>query len=141
MGASWLEVDSLIRETERLFEFPHAEALPTVARARDVVAETAMVVSLAGLSDDQEAEVEAQLLLARARVAVLDAQTAVRRAVEAVAVSRAGRARAQQLMSEARALRARDRSRAALSAPRASTTPVTTAQVTALMRVPSPTAS
>ncbi len=119
MGASWLEVDSLIRETERLFEFPHAEALPTVARARDVVAETAMVVSLAGLSDDQEAEVEAQLLLARARVAVLDAQTAVRRAADAVAVSRAGRARALQLMSEARALRARDRSRAALSAGRA----------------------
>jgi len=141
MGASWLEVDSLIRETERLFEFPHAEALPTVARARDVVAETAMVVSLAGLSDDQEAEVEAQLLLARARVAVLDAQTAVRRAADAVAVSRAGRARAQQLMSEARALRARDRSRAALSAPRASTTPVTTAPITALMRIPSPTAS
>jgi hypothetical protein len=141
MGASWLEVDTLIRETERLFEFPHAEALPSVARARDVVAETAMVVSLAGLSDDQEAEVEAQLLLARARVAVLDAQTAVRRAAEAVAVSRAGRARALQLMSEARALRARDRSRAALSAPRASATPVTTAPITALMRIPSPTAS
>jgi len=141
MGASWLEVDSLIRETERLFEFPHAEALPSVARARDVVAETAMVVSLAGLSDDQEAEVEAQLLLARARVAVLDAQTAVRRAADAVAVSRAGRARALQLMSEARALRARDRSRAALSAPRASATPVTTAPVAALMRIPSRTAS
>jgi hypothetical protein len=141
MGASWLEVDSLIRETERLFEFPHAEALPPVARARDVVAETAMVVSLAGLSDDQEAEVEAQLLLARARVAVLDAQTAVRRAAEAVAVTRAGRARALQLMSEARALRARDRSRAALSAPRASATPVTTTPITALMRIPSRTAS
>jgi len=141
MGASWLEVDSLIRETERLFEFPHAEALPTVARARDVVAETAMVVSLAGLSDDQEAEVEAQLLLARARVAVLEAQTAVRRAADAVAASRAGRARALQLMAEARALRARDRSRAALSAPRASATPVATAPVTALMRIPSRTAS
>ena len=84
MGASWLEVDSLIRETEKLFEFPHAEALPSVTRAREVVAETAMVVSLAGLSDDSEAEVEAQLLLAHARVAVLDAQTAVRRAAEAV---------------------------------------------------------
>ena len=141
MGASWLEVDSLIRETERLFEFPHAEALPSVARARDVVAETAMVVSLAGLSDDQEAEVEAQLLLARARVAVLDAQTAVRRAADAVAASRAGRARALQLMSEARALRARDRSRAALSAPRASATPPTTAPMMALVRIPSRTAS
>ena len=54
MGASWLEVDSLIRETEKLFEFPHAEALPSVTRAREVVAETAMVVSLAGLSDDSE---------------------------------------------------------------------------------------
>src|SRR6266850_8416764 len=115
MGASWLEVDTLIRETEQLFEFPHAEALPPVTRARDVVAETAMVVSLAGLSDDSEAEVEAQLLLARARVAVLEAQTAVRRATEAVAVSQAGRARALQLMSEARALRARDRRRAVLS--------------------------
>jgi hypothetical protein len=139
MGASWLEVDSLIRETERLFEFPHAEALPSVARARDVVAETAMVVSLAGLSDDQEAEVEAQLLLARARVAVLDAQTAVRRAADAVAVSRAGRARALQLMSEARALRARDRSRAALSAGRAPD--VKSPEPMALMRLPGATAS
>jgi hypothetical protein len=139
MGASWLEVDSLIRETERLFEFPHAEALPSVARARDVVAETAMVVSLAGLSDDQEAEVEAQLLLARARVAVLDAQTAVRRAADAVAVSRAGRARALQLMSEARALRARDRSRAALSAGRAPD--VKSREPMALMRLPGTTAS
>ncbi len=139
MGASWLEVDSLIRETERLFEFPHAEALPTVARARDVVAETAMVVSLAGLSDDQEAEVEAQLLLARARVAVLDAQTAVRRAADAVVVSRAGRARALQLMSEARALRARDRSRAALSAGRAPD--VKSPEPMALIRLPGTTAS
>ena len=139
MGASWLEVDSLIRETEKLFEFPHAEALPTVARARDVVAETAMVVSLAGLSDDQEAEVEAQLLLARARVAVLDAQTAVRRAAEAVAVSRAGRARALQLMSEARALRARDRSGAVVSAGRAPD--VKSPEPMALMRLPATTAS
>jgi len=134
MGASWLEVDSLIRETEKLFEFPHAEALPSVTRAREVVAETAMVVSLAGLSDDSEAEVEAQLLLAHARVAVLDAQTAVRRAAEAVAVSRAGRARALELMSEARALRARDRSQAVLSAPRAEA-PLA-APITALTRIP-----
>ena len=141
MGASWLEIDSLIRETEKLSEFPHAEALPPVARARDLVAETAMVVSLAGLSDDQREEAEAQLLLARVRVAVLESQTAVRRAAEAVAHSRAGRARALQLMAEARALRARDRSRPTLSAPRASEDSVTTAPITALMRIPSPTAS
>jgi hypothetical protein len=69
MGASWLEVDTLIRETEKLFEFPHAEACPPSHGRRDMVAETAMVVSLAGLSDDHEAESEAQILLARARVA------------------------------------------------------------------------
>ena len=135
MGASWLAVDTLIRETEKLSEFPHAEALPPVTRARDLVAETAMVVSLAGLSDDPQAEAEAQLLLARARVAVLDAQTAVRRARENVELSRAGRERAQQLMSEARALRARDGSRAALKRAAVVTT-TTTAQVTALMRMP-----
>ena len=132
MGASWLAVDTLIRETEKLCEFPHAEALPSVARARDLVAETAMVVSLAGLSDDPQAESEAQLLLARARVAVLDAQTAVRRAAEAVVTSRAGRAHALQLMAEARALRARDRSRAVLS--RAEVAPVAQ-PIVALMRI------
>jgi hypothetical protein len=135
MGASWLAVDTLIRETEKLSEFPHAEALLSVTRARDLVAETAMVVSLAGLSDDPQAESDAQLLLARARVAVLDAQTAVRRAAEAVDASRAGRPRAQQLMAEARALRARDRSRAVLQ--QASVTTVARVQVTALMRIPS----
>ena len=139
MGSSWLEVDTLIRETEKLFGFPHAEALPAVARARDVVAETAMVVSLAGLSDDTQAETDAQLLLARARVAVLDAQTAVRRAAEAVAVSRAGRARAEQLMAEARALRARDRSRPVASAGRL--VGVEPVAVTALMRLREPSAS
>ena len=133
MGASWLAVDTLIRETEKLCEFPHAEALPPVTRARDLVAETAMVVSLAGLSDDPQAESDAQLLLARARVAVLDAQTAVRRARESVELSRAGRERAQQLMSEARALRARDRSRAVL---RQAAVVTTTVQVTALVRLP-----
>jgi len=139
MGASWLAVDTLIRETEKLCEFPHAEALPSVARARDIVAETAMVVSLAGLSEDPRAETEAHDLLARARVAVLDAQLAVRRASESVAVHRAGRARAQQLMAEARALRARDRSRTVLSAGRlaVATPPV----VTALLRVPEPSAT
>jgi hypothetical protein len=135
MGASWLAVDTLIRETEKLSEFPHAEALPSVARARDLVAETAMVVSLAGLSDDPQAESEAQLLLARARVAVLDAQTAVQRAAEAVVTSRAGRAHALQLMAEARALRARDRSRAVLS--RVEVVPVAAQPIVALMRIPS----
>jgi hypothetical protein len=132
MGASWLEVDTLIRETEKLFEFPHAEALPLVARARDMVAETAMVVSLAGVSGDQEAETEAQILLARTRVALLEAQVAIRRAAEAAASCRAGRDRALQLMAEARALRARDQSwamrvqRAVVPAPR---------PVTALVRI------
>jgi len=138
MGASWLAVDTLIRETEKLSEFPHAEALPSVARARDLVAETAMVVSLAGLSEDPQAEGEAQLLLARARVAVLDAQTAVRRAAESVVASRATRARALELMAEARALRARDRSRAVLS--RAEVAPVAPS-ITALMRIPTSSAS
>ena len=136
MGASWLAVDTLIREMEKLSEFPHAEALPSVARARDLVAETAMVVSLAGLSEDPQAESEAQILLARARVAVLDAQTAVRRAAESVVASRATRARALELMGEARALRARDRSRAVLS--RAEVAPVTAPIVVALMRLPTP---
>ena len=139
MGASWLAVDTLIRETEKLSEFPHAEALPSVARARDLVAETAMVVSLAGLSEDPQAESDAQLLLARARVAVLDAQTAVRRAAESVVASRATRARALELMAEARALRARDRSRAVLS--RAEVAPVTAPPITALMRIPTSSAS
>jgi len=134
MGASWLAVDTLIRETEQLYEFPHAEALPSVARARDLVAETAMVVSLAGLSEDPQAESDAHLLLARARVAVLEAQTAVRRAMESVSASRATRAHSLQLMTEARALRARDRSRAVLS--RAEVAPAA-APITALMRIPS----
>jgi predicted signal transduction protein with EAL and GGDEF domain len=119
MGASWLEVDKLIRELDTLTEFPHADALPSVVRARDVVAETAMVVSLAGLSEDPGAERDAHDLLARARVAMLEAQNAVRRASETVAISREGRARAKQLIEEARALRARDRSRATLTAARA----------------------
>jgi hypothetical protein len=133
MGASWLEVDTLIRETERLFEFPHAEALPSVARARDMVAETAMVVSLAGVSGDPQAEMDAQILLARARVALLDAQVAIRRATEAVASCRAGRARALQLMTEARALRARDRSWVVLGQRVATLSPP---QITALVRIP-----
>ena len=127
MGASWLEVDKLIRELDTLTEFPHAEALPSVVRARDMVAETAMVVSLAGVSGDARAERDAQDVLARARVAILDAQAAVRRAAETVALSREGRPRAQQLMAQARALRARDLSRSALSAAWASTSAETAA--------------
>jgi hypothetical protein len=136
MGASWLEIDKLIRELDTLTEFPHAEALPSVVRARDMVAETAMVVSLAGLSDEPQAEKEAHDLLARARVAILDAQNAVRRASETVALSRQGRARAQQLIAEARALRARDRSRSVLTAAAPPATPIV-----ALMRRPEPAAS
>jgi fatty acid/phospholipid biosynthesis enzyme len=139
MGASWLEVEKLIREIDTLTGVPHAEALPAVTRARDMVAETAMVVSLAGVSDDPQAEVGAHDLLARARVAILEAQVAVKRATEAVAASRAGRARAQALISEARALRARDRSRAVISAGRAPDTLLK--PVTALARVPEPAAS
>ena len=120
MGASWLEVDMLIRELDRLTEFPHAEALAPVVRARDLLADTAMVVSRAGLSGDARAERDAHDLLARARVAMADAQTAVRRAAETVALSREGRARAQQAMAEARALRARDQGRSVLGAARAS---------------------
>lgn len=127
MGASWVEVDTLLREIETLGQFPHAEALPPVTRARDIVAQTAMVVSLAGLSDDPRAEAEAHDLLARARVAVHDAQVAVQRAADAVAASRAGIARAQALVAEARALRARDRNRITLSLGQASVMPTTVA--------------
>src|SRR5215470_18876609 len=138
MGASWVEVDTLIREIESLSQFSHAEALPPVARARDVVAQTAMAVSLAGLSDDARAMVEAQDLLARARVAVHDAQVAVQRAMEAMAVSRAGLGRAQAMIAEARALRARDRSRASLSAGRASGVPAVPPAGLALVRLREP---
>jgi len=108
MGASWVEVDRLIREVTGLCEFPHAEALGAVVRARDVVAEAAMAVALAALSGDALSEVEGQDLLARARVAVRDADLAVRRAQETAALYGAGRERAQRLMAEARALRAKD---------------------------------
>src|SRR5215470_17280948 len=127
MGASWLEVDSLIRELDLLSEFQHADALPAVMRARQMLAQTAMVVSLAGLSDESQAEKEAHDLLARARVAVLDARTAVQRAAETVELSRATRAQACALIAEARALRARDRSRSTVSVGRASVAPTTTA--------------
>jgi hypothetical protein len=38
MGASWVEVDRLIREVSELGEFPHAEALEPVLRAQETVA-------------------------------------------------------------------------------------------------------
>jgi hypothetical protein len=141
MGASWLEVDKLVREIDTLTEFPHAEALAPLTRARDMVAETAMVVALAGLSDDPRAEAEAHDLLARTRVAVLEAQVAVRRAQDAVAHSRAGRARAQELIAEARTLRARDRSRASFSAGRTPRTSMSAPHAAALMHLTEPAAS
>ncbi len=67
-----------------------------------------MAVALAALSGDAQSEVEVQDLLACARVAVRDADIAVRRAQDAAALYRAGRERAQRLMAEARALRAKD---------------------------------
>src|SRR5262249_52882849 len=135
MGASWLEVDTLIRELEALAEFPHADAPPAVMRARQMIAHTAMVVSLAGISAEPQAEMEAHDLLARARVAVLDARTAVQRARETVELSRATRAQAHALIAEARALRARDRSRDTLSLGRAPEAPPAP---TALVRRPEP---
>ena len=79
-----------------------------VTRARDTVAEAAMIVSRAGVSGDPDEETEAQLAMARARVTLHDAQVAVRRANEAVVATQAGCNRAQRLIEEARALRARD---------------------------------
>src|SRR5256885_1451445 len=133
MGASWLEIDTLIRELETLGEFPHADALAPVVRARQMIAQTAMVVSLAGLSDEPHAEVEAHDLLARARVAMLDARIAVQRAQETVELSRVTRAQAQALIAEARALRAKDRRRGTLSVGR---TAAAAPETTALVRVP-----
>jgi len=137
MGASWLEVDTLIRELDTLAEFPHADALPAVLCARQMIGQTAMMVSLAGLSDEAQAETEAHDLLARARVAVLDARTAVQRACETVELSRATRAQACALIAEARALRARDRSRGTISVGRASS-PSAVSGTTALARLPEP---
>jgi hypothetical protein len=135
MGASWLEVDTLIRQLDAVAEFPHADALPAVMRARQMVAQTAMVVSRAGLSDERQAETEAHDLLARARVAVLDATVAVQRAKETVELSRATRAQAHALIAEARALRARDRSRSTLSV---GVAPAATPAKVALARVSEP---
>jgi hypothetical protein len=108
MGASWLEIESLLRQLDDVTSFPHSEALMPVARARDTVAEAAMLVSRAGVSGDRRAEADAQDAMARARVTLQEAQVAVRRAGEAVVASREGLHRADRLIREARALRARD---------------------------------
>ena len=108
MGASWLEIESLLKQLDAVTSFPHAEALMPVTRARDTVAETAMIVSRAGISGDPKDEAEARIAMARARVTLHDAQVAVRRAHEAVIATQSGCDRAQKLITEARALRARD---------------------------------
>lgn len=108
MGASWLEIESLLKQLDEVSAFPHAEALMPVTRARDTVAEAAMMVSVAGVSGDPRAESDAQDAIARARVTLQEAQVAVRRAREAVAATQSGCDRAQRLIQEARALRARD---------------------------------
>jgi hypothetical protein len=108
MGASWLEIESLLKQLDEVTAFSHSEALMPVTRARDTVAEAAMIVSRAGISGDPGEEAEAQLAMARARVTLADAQLAVRRANEAVVATHAGCERAQRLIEEARALRARD---------------------------------
>ena len=108
MGASWLEIESLLKQLDDVTSFPHAEALMPVTRARDTVAEAAMIVSRAGISGDPQEEAEAQIAMARARVTLHDAQVAVRRANEAVIATQTGCDRAQRLIEEARALRARD---------------------------------
>jgi predicted flavoprotein YhiN len=108
MGASWLEIESLLKKLDEVAAFPHAEALMPVTRARDTVAETAMLVSRAGISGDPALEVEAQVAMARARVTLHEAEVAVRRAHEAVIATQTGCDRARRLIEEARALRARD---------------------------------
>ena len=116
MGASWLEIESLLKQLDEVTSFPHAEALMPVTRARDTVAEAAMLVSKAGVSGDRRAESEAQDAMARARVTLHEAQVAVRRANEAVIATRDGCERAARLIEEARALRARDGGRPAFAA-------------------------
>ena len=138
MGASWLEIESLLKQLDEVASFPHAEALMPVTRARDTVAEAAMLVSRAGVSGDREAESEAQDAMARARVTLHEAQVAVRRANEAVIATRDGCERAARLIQEARALRARDGGRpagstAARPAPPEATRPPRFAVTTALV--------
>jgi hypothetical protein len=108
MGASWVEIESLLKQLDEVTAFPHSEALMPVNRARETVAEAAMIVCRAGLSGSEGDEAEARVAMARARVTLDEAQVAVRRAREAVEVSRTGCDRAQRLIEEARQLRARD---------------------------------
>jgi hypothetical protein len=110
MGASWIEIESLLKQLDDVSSFPHSEALMPVTRARDTVAHAAMIVSRAALSGDATEEAEARIAMARARVTLEEAQVAVRRAREAVELSKNGCDRAQQLIDEARRLRARDAS-------------------------------
>jgi hypothetical protein len=69
MGASWLEIESLLKQLEDVTAFPHAEALMPVTRARDTVAEAAMIVSRAGISGDPSEEAEAQIAMAARHLA------------------------------------------------------------------------
>ena len=115
MGASWLEIESLLKQLDEETSFPHAEALMPVTRARDTVAEAAMLVSRAGVSGDRKAESEAQDAMARARVTLHEAQVAVRRANEAVIATRDGCERAGFFDEPRRALRARDGGRPAFA--------------------------
>ena len=108
MGASWVEIETLLQQLDEVVSFAHSPALMPVNRARETVAEAAMIVCRAGLSGAPGDEAEARVAMARARVTVAEAQVAVRRAREAVEVSRTGCDRAQRLIDEARQLRARD---------------------------------
>ena len=108
MGASWIEIESLLKQLDDVTAFPHSEALMPVNRARDMVAEAAIIVSRAALSGDAKEEAEARVAMARARVTLDEAQVSVRRAREAVEISKNGCDRAHQLIDEARRLRARD---------------------------------
>lgn len=108
MGASWVEIETLLKQLDEVVSFPHSQALMPVSRARETVAEAAMIVCRAGLSGEPGDEAEARVAMARARVTIAEAQVAVRRAREAVEVSRTGCDRAARLIEEARQLRARD---------------------------------
>lgn len=108
MGASWVEIETLLQQLDEVTSFAHSEALMPVNRARESVAEAAMIVCRAGLSGRTGDEDEARIAMARARVTLAEAQLAVRRAREAVEASKTGCDRAQRLIEEARELRARD---------------------------------
>lgn len=111
MGASWIEIETLLKQLDDVTAFPHSEALLPVSRARDTVAEAAMIVSRAALDGGETHEANARIAMARARVTLDEAQAAVRRAREAVEVSKTGCDRAHKLIQEARELRARDTAR------------------------------